>query len=143
MWGRFEQRLCADLILPRHADLNCNAYVGLSATASLLEAEHPLAAALVWPSMISFALQNGRGKRDRHAARQLASCAQSDMAITDYGKFDSHDSHLATLHRDHPRKSAFWDKVTERGCLHRRLLFECFGCAERCVLNFNLRLTKD
>lgn len=47
----------------------------LPPTAELLKAEHPLAATLIWRSMITFALQNNRAKRYRHAARHLASCA--------------------------------------------------------------------
>jgi len=61
--------------------------------------------------MITFALQNNRAKRYRHAARHLASCARAEMAITDYGAFQSHEAFVNDLRRRHPRKHAFWDKV--------------------------------
>jgi len=103
--------LAADLILSRHAELDGNTYEPLTPTSELLKAEHPLAATLVWRSMITFALQNNRAKRYRHAVRHLASCAQADMAITDYGVFQSHEAFVNDLRRTHPRKHAFWDKV--------------------------------
>jgi len=107
--------LAADLILSRHAELDGNIYELLTPTSELLKAEHPLAATLVWRSMITDALQNNRTKRYRHAARHLASCAQADMAIADYGAFQSHDAFVNDLRRKHPRKHAFWDKVEQQG----------------------------
>uniref|UniRef100_UPI003F6C013F DUF6880 family protein n=1 Tax=Marivita sp. TaxID=2003365 RepID=UPI003F6C013F len=105
--------LAADLILSRHEELDGNAYELLTPTSELLEPEHPLAAMLVWRSMISFALKNNRAKRYRHAARHLASCAQADMAVSDYGAFQSHEAFVSYLGRTHPRKHAFWDKVDQ------------------------------
>lgn len=103
--------LASDLVLSRSEELDGNAYELLSPTSELLEAEHPLAATLVWRSMITFALQNNRAKRYRHAARHLASCARADMAITDYVAFPSHEAFVGDLRRTHPRKHAFWEKV--------------------------------
>ncbi len=107
--------LATDVILSRHAELDGNAYEVLTPISELLRSEHPLAATLVWRSMITFALQNNRAKRYRHAARHLASCAQADMAIADYGVFQSHDAFVQDLRRTDPRKHAFWDKVDHQG----------------------------
>ena len=63
--------LAADLILSRHAELDGNIYDVLTPTSELLRAEHPLAATLIWRSMITFAIQNNRAKRYRHAARHI------------------------------------------------------------------------
>ncbi|MFZ7094288.1 DUF6880 family protein [Primorskyibacter sp. 2E233] len=90
-------------------ELRC--YWRLTPTSELLEAEHPLSATMVWRSMITFALQNNRAKRYRHAARHLASCATADTEITDYGTFQSHETFVNDLRRTHPRKHAFWEKV--------------------------------
>ena len=106
-----DPRLAAELVRSRQQDLDGNAYEILTPTAELLAAEYPLAAALVWRSMITFALQNNRAKRYRHAARHLASCAQADIGITDYGTFESHEAFFNGLRRTYPRKQAFWDKV--------------------------------
>ncbi|EIE50581.1 hypothetical protein C357_13093 [Citreicella sp. 357] len=110
-----DARLAADLILSRYAELDGNTYELLTPTSELLKAEHPLAATLVLRSMITFSLQNNRAKRYRHAARHLASCAQADMAIADYGAFQSHEAFVNDLRRKHPRKYAFWDKVEQQG----------------------------
>lgn len=106
-----DPKLASDLVLSRYEELDGNTYELLSPTTELLEPEYPLAATLVWRAMITFALQNNRAKRYRHAARHLASCAQADMVITDYGAFQSHEGFVSDLRRTHPRKHAFWDKV--------------------------------
>lgn len=106
-----DPELAADLVLSRHEELDGNSYEVLTPTSELLETEHSLAATLVWRSMITFALQNNRAKRYRHAARHLASCVQADMAITDYGAVENHEAFVNDLRRRHPRKHAFWDKV--------------------------------
>lgn len=103
--------LAAYLVMSRPEELDGNAYELLTPISKLLEAEHPLAATLVWRSMITFALQNNRTKRYRHAARHLASCSNAEMAITDYGNLQSHDAFVADLRRKHPRKNAFWDRI--------------------------------
>ncbi|RJE81092.1 DUF6880 family protein [Paracoccus sp. JM45] len=110
-----DARLAADVILSRYAELDGNTYELLTPTSEFLKAEHPLAATLALRSMITFSLQNNRAKRYRHAARHLASCAQADMAIADYGAFQSHDAFFNDLRRKHPRKHAFWDKVEQQG----------------------------
>ncbi|MBU3034084.1 DUF6880 family protein [Tritonibacter mobilis] len=107
--------LAADMILSRHAELDGDSYELLTPTSELLKAEHPLAATLIWRSMITFALQNNRAKRYRHAARHLTSCAEADMEITDYATFQSHEAFVDDLRRKHPRKHAFWDKVEQQG----------------------------
>lgn len=106
-----DPRLAAELILSRSEEMDGEAYEILTPTSELVEAEHPMAAALVWRSMITFALKQGRAKRYRHAARHLGHCARADMAITDYGVFQSHDAFVRDLRRMYPRKHAFWDKV--------------------------------
>ena len=106
-----DPELAADVILSRHEELDGNFYEVLTPVTELLEAEHPLAATLVWRSMITFALQNNRAKRYRHAARHLASCSQADMAIPDYSVFQTHEAFVKDLRLAHPRKHAFWDKV--------------------------------
>ena len=105
--------LAADVVLSRYEELDGNAYELLTPTSELLAAEHPLAATLVWRSMITFALQNNRAKRYRHAARHLASCAQADLGIAEYGAFESHEAFVSKLRDAHPRKQAFWDKVDQ------------------------------
>ena len=74
--------------------------------------EHPLVAVLLWRSMIDFALSYARSGRYRHAARHLASCAEADAVISDYGEHPSHDSYVQGLRQAHGRKSAFWKRCS-------------------------------
>jgi len=106
-----DPRLAAALVVARQQDLDGNAYEILTPTAALLEANFPLAATLVWRSMITFTLENNRAKRYRYAARHLTACAQADVAIPDYGAFENHTAFINGLLEAHPRKHAFWDKV--------------------------------
>lgn len=105
--------LGADLVLSRSGELDGEAYDILTAAADLLEPEHPLAATLVWRSMIGFALEQGRSKRYRHAARHLDACARVEAVIRDYGPHPNHVAFTEALRRSHSRKHAFWDKVSE------------------------------
>lgn len=83
----------------------------LSPAADALEAEYPLAAVLIWRSMIRFALERARSKRYGHAARHLAACAAADAAISDYGAHADHAAFLQVLREAHGRKSAFWSRI--------------------------------
>lgn len=103
--------LAADVVLARSSEIDGDAYDILTAAADLLEPAHPLAATLLWRAMIGFALDEGRSKRYRHAARHLASCAVADRAIDDWGPHPTHATFAETLRRTHPRKHAFWAYV--------------------------------
>lgn len=103
--------LAARLVETRAGELDGDAYEVLTPAADALAAEHPLAAVLIWRSMIRFALDRARPKRYRHAARHLASCAAADAAIADYGAVPDHATFLQELHEIHGRKSAFWNSV--------------------------------
>lgn len=103
--------LAAKLVKARADELGGNAYEILTPAADALEPENPLAAVLVWRSMIRFALERARSKRYGHAARHLTSCAMADAAIPDYGDHPDHAAFLQDLREAHGRKSAFWSRV--------------------------------
>lgn len=103
--------LAAQLVETRAAALDGEAYEVLTPAADALEAEYPLAAVLVWRSMIRFALERARSKRYGHAARHLGSCAAADAVISDYGAHADHATFLQGLREAHGRKSAFWSRV--------------------------------
>lgn len=79
----------------------------LSATAEVLAARFPLAAALALRAVIDFTLKAGRSTRYQHAARHLAECAALASHIEDFGTFEPHASYIAHLRRDHGRKTSF------------------------------------
>ncbi|MBS0126801.1 DUF6880 family protein [Thetidibacter halocola] len=103
--------LAARLVLSRTDALDGEAYDILNPLADTLAPEHPLAAVLVWRAIILFALQEARPGHYRHAARHLASCAQTDAAIVDYAEHPDHHAFVAELREAHGRKKAFWSRV--------------------------------
>ncbi|TRD17282.1 DUF6880 family protein [Palleronia caenipelagi] len=103
--------LGARLVLSRAGELDGNAYEILTPAADALAPEHPLAAVLIWRSMILFALEKARSSRYGHAARHLASCAAAEAAIDDYGPHPDHQSFVRSLRKDHGRKHGFWGWV--------------------------------
>lgn len=101
----------AKIIEARADELDGNSYYTMTEAAGALEAEYPLAATLMRRSMIEDTLNGAKHKRYRYAAKHLAECAASDVAITDYGNFPSHEQFLGALKEQHSRKHGFWGLV--------------------------------
>lgn len=106
-----DMALAAEIVLARHAEIDGDAYEVLTPLAEALSGSHPLAAVLLWRSMIDFALTRARSGRYGHAARHLDACAAAEGAITDHAGHPSHDDYLRTLRSAHGRKSGFWARV--------------------------------
>ena len=101
----------AQLVEIRADEINGDYYALSTPAAEALRSRHPLAAVLIWRTMIDYALGQGRSTRYGHAADHLADCTLLDADITDYGTFLTHDDYLLTLQTQHDRKSSFWAKV--------------------------------
>ena len=99
------------LVVQRADELNGDHYEILSPAGDALAATHPLAATLVYRSMIDFSLTQARSKRYKHAARHLADCASLSSAIEDFGSFETHKTYETRLRKKHGRKTAFWSQV--------------------------------
>jgi hypothetical protein len=106
-----DTRLAGRLVLARAGDLDGDPYEILTPMADALAPEHPLAAVLIWRSMIRFALERARSGRYGHAARHLAACAAADAQIADYGDHPDHAGFVTALRAAHGRKSGFWSRV--------------------------------
>ncbi len=104
-------RLAVRLVMNRAEELDGDAYEILTPMAEALAAEHPLAAVLIWRSMILFALEKARSGRYGHAARHLLACATADARIADYGEHPDHAAFVTALRATHGRKSGFWSRV--------------------------------
>ncbi len=98
----------ARLVTARADELNGDHYEFLRPAAETLAAGHPLAATLLFRSMIDFTLSKARSTRYRHAARHLMACESLAGGIEDFGNFESHEAYAARLRDAHGRKSAFW-----------------------------------
>ena len=101
----------AQLVATRADEINGDHYSLLTPAAEALRIRHPLAAVLLWRSMIDCALGQGRASRYGHAADCLMDCTLLDAEIEDYGINATHESYINTLQARHDRKSSFWAKV--------------------------------
>jgi hypothetical protein len=101
-------RQAAQLIADRQAEINGNLYWLLDPVAKWLEGAQPLAATLLRRALIEDTLDGAKSTRYRHAARHLAECRSLASIISDYGRFEAHDTFVARLRAHHGRKSGFW-----------------------------------
>lgn len=98
----------AALVLSRNDEFDGYDYVTLPKAADALDGPHPLAATLLRRKLVMFALEGGRTKRYRHAARHVLECESSATQIEDWKGHPSHDEWIAKLKTQHGRKTGFW-----------------------------------
>lgn len=103
--------LAAKLALSRSRELDGSHHERLSSAAEALAQEHPLAAALLWRSMIEFTLDSADWNRYRPAARYFDCCAEADARIEDYGDHPDHAAFDRTLRNEHGFAHGFWSRV--------------------------------
>ncbi len=101
----------ATLVLNRPHDL-----LGLSPSARTQAAEalrlrFPLAAVLMWRSLIVDILNDANRLQYGQAADHLADCAGLDAEIEDYLDQPDHTAFLAALQTHHRQKTLFWKKL--------------------------------
>jgi len=108
-WSALDR--AAKLVLLRTDELDGNNYMTLTRAADALDAGYPLAATLLRRAMIEDTLGGAKSKRYRHAARHLAQCQASDLAIDDYAGQKPHSRFLDILRQKHGRKYGFWGLV--------------------------------
>jgi hypothetical protein len=105
----------AKVIESRAAELDGNNYYTLTEAADALEPEYPLAATLLRRAMVQDTLDGAKHKRYRYAAKHLTECAASDVMISDYGDFPSHERFVAEMRDKHGRKHGFWALANSEG----------------------------
>jgi hypothetical protein len=99
----------ARMVIQRPAEMNGKHYDILTPAADALAEKYPLSATLLLRAMIDFALVQSRATRYGHAARHLMECTRLAAAIRDFAAFETHAAYVARLHREHPKKAAFWN----------------------------------
>ena len=102
--------LASKVVTNSATKIDGNVYQILTPAAKRLSENHPLAAALLWRAMITFALDEKRTKRYGHAARHLASCSLADSEIDSYAPHITHEAFMELLRKQHGKKSSFWAK---------------------------------
>lgn len=111
-WPRLD--LAAKLVIERRDGWEGRHYEILSAAAQTLEADHPLAATILYRALLDDILARARSPAYGHGARYLAKldalAAQKDSSWP----IDSPQSYRAALAKKHGRKAGFWSLVDKR-----------------------------
>ena len=99
------------LILERAEQIEGDYYPCLISLAETMESENRnLAATLIYRALLISILQRGYTKAYRHGVRYLKKLDKLAILITQWQRFDNHDSFKDQIHRSHGRKYSFWSK---------------------------------
>ena len=98
-------------ILERAEQLDGDYYGGLISLAKTMESENRnLAAALIYRSLLISVLERGYTKAYPHGVRYLKKLDKLATAITQWMKFDNHETFKDQIYLSHGRKHSFWSK---------------------------------
>jgi hypothetical protein len=112
-WPRLDH--AARLVGDNRAHWDGRNYELLAPAAEALEQDHPVAATILYRSLLNRILETARSKAYPHAARYLASLDAMAGRIAGDGLLDSHATYKAELLKKHGRKSGFWSLVKSGG----------------------------
>lgn len=114
-WQRRD--LAAQLVVARHAEWQGRDWHILPEVAEQLQHEHPLAASILFRTLLDDILGRARSKAYGHGAKYLRQldllAAGADADPTRPAGFDAHEAYRAKLRSDHGRKSGFWAQFGE------------------------------
>ena len=96
------------LIQMRSHELDGDRYELLPGCAELLAGKYPLAATLIFRSIVNYCLKWNKHTRFKHAARHLVECTSLAPLIKDFGVHDTHEAYIAKLKAGYGNKSSFW-----------------------------------
>ena len=105
----------SDLVLTRIGELNGDLHSRLRAAAQALEADHPLAAVLLYRSMADAVLARAQSTQYEHAVRDLAAAERLVPAIGDWLGHPSQDAYREQVVASHRQKRTFWDRMKTAG----------------------------
>ncbi|WP_156386845.1 DUF6880 family protein [Aureimonas sp. Leaf454] len=119
-WPRLD--LAAKLVVARSGDWEGRNYEILASAADALTEHHPLAATILFRSLLLDILKRARSNAYGHAARYLEQLnALAPRVAADDLKaacLDVHADFRSKLTKSHGRKSAFWLQTNDNGSLH-------------------------
>ncbi len=117
-WPRLD--LAAELIVAHRSHWDGRVWHFLSEVAGLVEHDHPLAATILYRALLDDILKGARSKAYSHAARYLHRLEllseETDEPLPD--GMANHQTYLAELRSNHPRKVGFWRTVDDDGGVH-------------------------
>ena len=100
-----------EYLLKRADQLNGDYYVSLLSLAKAMESEkRNLAASLIYRSLLVSILERGYTKAYPHGIRYLKKLDNLTKAITDWKKFNDHETFKDQIFQSHGRKRSFWSK---------------------------------
>jgi len=100
-----------EYLLKRADQLNGDYYVSLLSLAKAMESEkRNLAASLIYRSLLVSILERGYTKAYPHGIRYLKKLDNLTTAITDWKKFNDHETFKNQIFQSHGRKRSFWSK---------------------------------
>ena len=103
-------------ILERAEQLDGDYYGSLISLAKTMESENRnLAAALIYRSLLISVLERGYTKAYPHGVRYLKKLDKLATAITQWMKFDNHETFKDQIYLSHGRKYSFWSKYDQKG----------------------------
>jgi len=102
------------LILERAEQLDGNYYDRLISLAKSMESENRnLAATVIYRSLLISILERGYTKAYRHGVLYLKKLDKLAISITQWMKFDNHESFKDQIYLSHGRKHSFWSKYEQ------------------------------
>ena len=101
----------ARLVLDRRLEWSGRIWELLAPAAEALEPDHPLAASILYRSLIDDILERGRAPAYGHGARHLARLSELSRELAPGDLSPSHEAYAAGLRKAHGRKSGFWSQV--------------------------------
>ncbi|NUB04662.1 hypothetical protein FW320_00435 [Azospirillum sp. Vi22] len=105
----------ADLVLTRIGELNGDLYSRLRTAAQALEADHPLAAVLLYRSMANAVLARAQSTQYEHAVRDLAAAERLLSAVGDWLGHQPQNAYREQVVASHRQKRTFWDRMKTAG----------------------------
>lgn len=96
------------LVRAHHAELDGRDYGRLRPAAEALAEKYSTAATLLHRILAEDVLRRASSRQYQYAARDIRACASLAPLLPDEHGLESHDTFMARLRRQHPRKIGFW-----------------------------------
>lgn len=112
-WPRFDR--AAGLVLAKRDHWDGRHYDVLGEAASVLEAEFPLAATVLYRALLNDILGRAKSPAYGHGARHLARLELLAPGIVEWDGLDDHATYVSGIRKAHGRKAAFWTAVEGKG----------------------------
>jgi Family of unknown function (DUF6880) len=110
-WPRLD--LASHLVIDNEARWDGRDYGVLAPAAEALEQAHPIAATILYRSLLDSILDSGRSQAYGHAARYFEALAVLASRIASDDVIASHTAYTAELRKKHGRKSGFWFRLRD------------------------------